>query len=293
MYTLVSASVLALDLVRHPGGAAVADVVDSALALTSTGVLDGTGANAQPSVVDLGRPAARQRLLDAADLAPRVGEALRSVSVSLSPGSPAGATAGAVDSLQTALLGRLGDLVGLLEDELGVRRGLPRNVVDAVVDGAVAAWSASLDGVEVDDVARLRAPWAALAGELPAPPPPTGDVPALLELLEGVARADEGVWRLLGMAHEAQHTHLRWSELLHLASRAAVEHDRVLDVARWQLSAVRATAASGPAVAAGAPGAVMSLVAGVQALALRDVLPGPVAEGLVAPCRLALGLSTG
>jgi len=33
VYTLVSASVLALDLVRHPHGAAVADVVDRALAL--------------------------------------------------------------------------------------------------------------------------------------------------------------------------------------------------------------------------------------------------------------------
>lgn len=287
MYTLVSASVLALDLARHPGGAAVADVVDSALVLT------GTGGGPDQHVVDLGRAPSRQRLLSAADRAPRLGQALRSVSLSLAPGGPAGAAAAAVDQLQTTLLGRLDDLVRLLEDELGVRRRLSRTVVDIAVDAAVAAWCAPLDGVEPDDVGTLRAPWTALVGELPARPPRTGAVPALLELLEAVVRAGDPEWRLLSAAHDVQHTGLRWSELLHLASRTAVEHDRTTDVARWQLSAVRATAACGPAATAAGPGAVMSLVGAVQALALRDVLPGPVADGLLAPSRLALGLSAG
>ena len=284
MYTLVSASVLALDLVRHPAGAAVADVLDAALVLDD---LDGQAA--PPSAVDLGRPAARQRLLAAADRAPRLGAALRSVSLSLSSAT-AGATTGALELLQTTLLGRLDDLVVLLEDELCGRRALPRPVVDAAVDAAVAAWCAPLDGVDPADVTTLCAPWSALVGELPAPPPVSGAPLPLLELLEAVARADEPAWRLLQTAHDVQHAPLRWSELLHLASRAAVQHERTVDVARWQLSAVRAASASGPPATASCR-AVMSLVAAVQALALRDVLPAAVVEGLVAPCRLALGLS--
>jgi hypothetical protein len=286
VYTLVSASVLALDLVRHPAGAAVADVLDSALVLDRV-----AGGQAQPrGVVDLDRAAARQRLLAVADRAPRLGQALRSVALSLSS-TTAGAATGAVDLLQTTLLGRLDDLVVLLEDELSERRALPRPVVDAVVDGAVAAWCAPLEGVQPADVRTLRASWSALVGELPPPPPASGAVPALLELLEAVARADGPVWRLLETTHDVQHAPLRWSELLHVASRAAVQHERTVDVARWQLSAVRAASVSGPPATAAAPTAVMSLVAAVQALALRDVLPAPVVEGLVAPCRLALGLA--
>ena len=285
MYTLVSASVLALDLVRHPAGPAVADVVDRALALDAgTVVPDG-----QAAVVDLDRGAARQRLLTAADTEPHMAVALRAVTSSLSAGGGS-LPAGAAQELQCTLLGRLDDLVALLEDELPVRRQLPRSLVDAAVDAAVAAWAEPRDDVASSDVRALQAPWAALVGEVPAPPPGSGDVRALLELLEAVARADAAAWALLGTAHDAQHAGLRWSELLHSASRAAVEHDRTVDVARWQLSAVRATGQSGRAATLEVPGAVLSLVGAVAALALRDVLPSPVREELVAPCRLALGL---
>ena len=61
-------------------------------------------------------------------------------------------------------------------------------------------------------------------------------------------------------------------------------------MARWQLSAVRAMHAAGHVVGGRAPGAAMSLVGAVQALALLDVVPPTLAAPLVAPCRSVLDL---
>lgn len=276
MYTLVSASVLALDLTRHPGGAAVADVVDRALALRAA---------APPQALDLERAPARARLLEVAAAAPRLDEALEAVSRSL--GTPDGSAAAQV--LSTALVGRLPDLVALLERELVHERGLPQAAVDVVVDQAVAAWTACDDAAGADDVDVLSAPFAGVVGELPAAPPARGAVRELLALLEAVARGGTTRWAALDAAHRAAHRGLQWSELVHAASRAAVEHGRTVDVARWQLSAVRA-AHSAATLPGTSTGAALSLVGAVQALAVADVLPTAVAEPLLAPVRAALEL---
>ena len=275
MYTLVSAGVLALDLVRHPSGAAVADVLDRALALDAAPA---------PAVIDLERAAARSRLLAVCSAAPRLDEALRAASRSL--GTPDGSAAAEV--LSAALVGRLTDLVALLERELG-RRGLQQAVVDVVVDRAVAAWAQADAAADPHDLELLSAAFAEVAGELPAAPPQQGAVRELLVLLEAVARADAAHWSALETAHGAAHCGLRWSELVHEASRAAVEGDRTVDVARWQLSAVRA-AHSAVRPPATSPGAAMSLVGAVQALAVVDLLPTAVVEPLLAPARMALEL---
>ena len=276
MYTLVSASVLALDLVRHPNGAVVADVLDRALELQTADA---------PRVVDLGRGPARARLLAVAAAAPRLEDALRAVTRSL--GTPDGSAAAQV--LSGALVGRLPDLVGLLEHELGRERALAPAVVDAVVDRVVAAWAGADGAVAATDVELLSAAFAEVAGELPAPPPRSGAADALLRLLEAVARSSAAQWSALEAAHEATHSGLQWSELVHVASRAAVESGRVVDVARWQLSGVRAahSAARSPGPSCGA---AMSLVGAVQALAVADLLPTSVADPLLAPARTALGL---
>ena len=276
MYTLVSASVLALDLTRHPGGAQVADLLDRALALETA---------APPRVLDLERAAARTRLLAVAATAPRLAEALEAVSRSL--GTPDGS--GAAQVLSAALVGRLPDLVALLERELGQERGLPQGVVDAAVDGVVAAWASADDAAGAVDVGVLSTPFAEVAGELPAAPPQSGAVRELMVLLETVARADAAQWASLDTAHGLGHSGLQWSELVHAASRAAVERGRTVDVARWQLSAVRA-AHSAVRLPGTSTGAAMSLVGAVQALAVVDVLPSDVVEPLLAPARLALGL---
>ena len=275
MYTLVSASVLALDLTRHPSGAAVADVLDRALALDTA---------AAPVVLDLERAAARRRLLAVAAAAPRLDEALRAVSRTL--GTSDGRAAAEV--LSAALVGRVTDLVALLEREL-TDRGLPPSVVDVVVDRAVAAWSQADAAADPHDLETLRAPFAGVAGELPAAPPRQGAVRELLVLLEAVARADAVEWAALDTAHGVAHGALRWSELVHEASRAAAEGGRTVDVARWQLSAVRA-AHSAVRLPGTSTGAAMSLVGAVQALAVVDLLPTSVVEPLLAPARLALQL---
>jgi hypothetical protein len=276
VYTLVSASVLALDLTRHPSGAVVADVLDRALALETA---------APPVVLDLERAAARRRLLTVAAAAPRLEEALRAVTRSL--GTPDGSAAAQV--LSAALVGRLTDLVALVEHELGQQRALPQAVVDAVADRVVAAWTGAEDAASPRDVELLSAPFAEVAGELPALPPRQGAAEQLLSLLEAVARAGDPQWAALEAAHEATHSGLQWSELVHAASRAAVESDRLVDVARWQLSGVRA-AHSAARLPGTSCGAALSLVGAVQALAVADVLPSAVVDPLLAPARAALRL---
>lgn len=284
MYTIVSASVLALDLTRHPGGAAVADVVDRALALTAPLA----GAVAPPVVLDLARAPARARLLTVAEAAPRLDEALRAVSRTI--GTSDGRAAAQV--LSTALVGRLTDLVALLERELG---RLPPSVVDVLVDRTVAAWvqgGDALSGARADgarDVAVLCAPFAEVVGELPPAPPSAGAVRELLVLLEAVACGGPARWAALEAAHAAAHRGLQWSELTHEASRAAFDSGRTLDVARWQLSAVRAAHSAVERPGTGT-GAAMSLVGAVQALAVADVLPTAVVDPLLAPARTALDL---
>jgi hypothetical protein len=278
VYTLVSASVLALDLTRHPCGAAVADVLDRALSLENA---------APPDVFDLERAAGRARLLAVAAAAPRLDEALKAVSRSL--GTPDGRAAAQL--LSTALVGRLTDLVALLERELGQERGLPQPVVDVVVDRAVAAWAQADDAAGAHDVELLSAPFAQVVGELPAAPPAQGSVDELLVLLEAVARGGAPRWAALEAAHGTVHSGLQWSELVHAASRAAVETGRTVDVARWQLSAVRA-AHSAVQLPGTSTGAAMSLVGAVQALAVLDVLPSAVVDPLLAPARSALDLTS-
>ena len=277
MYTLVSASVLALDLVRHPHGAAVADVVDRALALE--GELPAGAATGD-------RAPARARLIDLADRAPTISEALHSVTLVASAGLAAGTVAGVSRALQSALMGRLDDLVALLRTELGARPGVAPAAVELVVDRAVAAWTAS-DGEE-GDLRVLNEAWDEAFAELPPPPPPTVGSNDLLDLLEAVARCDRRTWVALDAVHSAQHRGTSWSELVHSATRVAVAADRTVDVARWQMSAVRAAVAAGHARSTCAPGAMMSVVGAVQGLCVSDLLPHPVLQDLVAPCRAVL-----
>jgi hypothetical protein len=277
VYTLISASVLALDLVRHPHGAAVADVVDRALAL------DG-GLPAGSDEAD--RAPARDRLIDLADRAPTISEALHSVTLVAAAGLAPGPVAGVSRALQSALMGRLDDLVAMLRTELSGREGVDAATVDVVVDRVVAAWTAS-DGDE-DDLRVLRERWDDAVAELAPPPPPGTGTSALLDLLEAVARCDRRAWVALDAVHSAQHRGASWSELVHDATRVAVAAGRTVDVARWQLSAVRAAVAAGHARATCAPGAMMSVVGAVQGLCVQDLLPHEVVQDLVAPCRAVL-----
>jgi hypothetical protein len=221
VYTLISASVLALDLVRHPHGAAVADVVDRALALE--GVLPAGGPADE-------RAPARARLIDLADRAPTMSEALHSVTLVAAAGLAPGPVAGVSRALQSTLMGRLDDLVSLLRTELSSRDGIGPDAVEVVVDRVVAAWTSS-EGEE-SDLRVLSEAWDEAFAELPPPPPPTVGTAALLDLLEAVARCDRRAWVALDAVHAAQHSGTSWSELVHDATRVAVAAGRTVDVAR-------------------------------------------------------------
>lgn len=272
MYTLVSASVLALDLSRHPFGAAVADVVDRALA----------AADLPPGQAAGDRTGARRRVLDLSDRALGVGQALRSFSAAAGTGFAAPEVQAASRQLQAALLGRLDDLLHVLQQHLAEDRGLDQEVVDVVLDRVAAAWGADAPAA---DVALLRSPWdAAVEPLLPAAPPELG-APRLMGLLEQVARCDADRWARLDAAHERWHSGTSWSELVHEATRRTVEHGRTVDAARWQLSAARAAHAAGHTMTTCTPGAMMSVVGAVQALCAEDVLTASAASRLLRPCR--------
>jgi hypothetical protein len=155
-----------------------------------------------------------------------------------------------------------------------------------VVDRVVAAWTAS-DGEE-GDLRVLSEAWDEAFAALPPPPPPTVSTAALLDLLEAVARCDRRSWVALDAVHSAQHRGTGWSELVHDATRVAYDAGRTVDVARWQLSAVRAAVAAGHARTTCAPGAMMSVVGAVQGLCAAGLLPHQAVQDLVAPCRAVL-----
>ena len=89
MYSLVSASVLALDLARHPSGAAVADAVDRVLALTP----DDVAALAACADRSGETGAARAALHAACADAPRMSTLMRGVSATVAQGLPGPADA--------------------------------------------------------------------------------------------------------------------------------------------------------------------------------------------------------
>ncbi len=294
MYTLLSASVLALDLSRHPQGASVADVVDTALSLDrpplDPAVLDRLARDVldlDAPAEDTARSAARSRLLERAAAAPTIVDALRTATLVLH-GTGARPVSDASDALRSALIGRLDDLLALLQDQLGEQQCWPQASVDLVLDRVVAAWSGPQ--ADADDLRVLRSAWDGGVAELLPVPPRAVHVEGLLELLEAVARCDARQWSALDALHQQRHRGTGWSELVHEATRAASSAGRVVDVARWQLSAVRAAQAAGHVRTTCAPGAMMSVVGAVQALCVQDVAPPAVVDALHGPCRAVLGV---
>jgi hypothetical protein len=300
MYTLVSASVLALDLARHPAGAAVADTVDRVLALSADEVrvlascYQSTGDEPQ-------RAAARARLLEACAVEPRMAQLMlgvRRVIGSPLPDSadqlPGVAEARTIaDVLSETLLGGVADLLAMLSREQPLcRPGLPVAGVQAALDAVTAAWAGrGPNGAHLADAMVLAAPWNA-GSPLPPPLPDAsyGSAPnagrELRDLLDHVARMSPEQWQRVEQARFG--IERSWSTAMHEASRAAVEADRVLAVARAQLSAARALRLSRRVLTpSGGRGGAMAVVAAVQALCVRDRLDPATAQALLGPWQAA------
>lgn len=232
MYSLASASILAIDLARHPNGAVVADVIDRVLVLTAA------------ELERMTRPATHEA---------------RSWALAC-PGDD-------------TLCGGLEGLHRLVGDV--VQHASPA-AQQVCLDAVTAAWSAPW--APASAVQDLQAPWEAAIDGLPAVLPATSYRAELAELLEDVVRRTPQQWESVTKAHARQRGTLRWSTLMHVSCRAAVEAGRDREVARAQLAAARAMATTEVGTES-----AMAVTASVQALCTRDLVDAaPLAEAWLA-----------
>lgn len=290
MYSLVSAGVLACDLVKHPRGAQVADVVDRVLALEPDDL------EALARVADQACDEAdRTVVLEAARETPRMGTLLRGVRSTATEALPDPSEARTmVDALSQTLLGTLDDLLALLLREAPLDDpALAPPTVRSVADAVAATWVGASAGPEVlAATERLRRPWDAALQPVP-PPLPDGygeQGPDLRDLLDAVSRLDETAWARVEAAHSRSRAGgLRWSEAMHVACRAAHESDRVVAVARAQLAAARVLRLSSASTTPAAGGAAMAVTAAVQATCVLDLLDVATARTLLSAWQAGVG----
>jgi hypothetical protein len=270
VYSLVSASVLAIDLSRHPSGAAVADVVDRVLALT-------------PAELDLMTAPVtqgpRERVMERMATAPRMSTLMGGVAATVRdrlPSQQEGRTI--LDALNETLVGGLPDLLELLRHEPPLQDA-PAAAVQVALDAVTGAWAGP--SADLADLAALHAPWARAVDPVPPALPAAVGFAALRRLLDEVGRRTPSQWRRTADAHRAQRGGLRWSNAMHQACRAAFEHDRLVPIARAQLAAARALRLSGASTGEDAHAIAMSVTAATQAMCTADVLEVDVHHALV------------
>lgn len=257
MYSVVSASVLAIDLARHPSGAAVADAVDRVLSLDALPL-------AVPAPEEV-----RQRVRLACAGEQRATSALYGVTRGLASGLPTvEETRALATALSASLVGTLDDLLDLLREEEPVR-GADAASAQVALDAVTVAWAGR--SADLNDLAVLRAPWTGCVPVVPEPLPEREWSGALRDLLDEVPHRTDAQWeRCLG-AHRDR-TRPRWSGLVHEACRAAHDAGRVRDVARAQLAAARVLRLSRASVSSDPQALAMVVTGAVQAVCTADLL---------------------
>jgi hypothetical protein len=270
VYSLVSASVLAIDLARHPSGAAVADVVDRVLALAPHEL----AAMTQPA-----SDAPRQRVLDRMALAPRMSTLMGGVAATVADGLPSSQVNRTIlDALNETLLGGLHDLLELLRHEPPLQHA-PAAAVQVALDAVTVAWAGR--EADLEDLAALHGPWVRAISPVPPSLPEAAHTERLRVLLDEIGRRTAKQWQRVADAHGAQRGGLRWSTAMHEACRAAFDHDRLVDVARAQLAAARALRLSGASTGEEAHAIGMAVTAATQATCTADVLEVDVHHALM------------
>jgi hypothetical protein len=302
VYSLVSAPVLGFDLTRLDGGAAVADVLLRALALTvedlpTVAAARGDDYDRIGYWLDVDAAASgRRRLATAA---------------SSSGGSSAGANSASADADTEDLTGRLaalerapiGTVDGLLHmvrhDVLdwtwrrhpaGLAQIKPADRVAAVVcDAAVASYLWEL--LPRETRGGLTAPWEAATRRLPSRPidlgPQTAAVMSLIERVRNLSAPS--MRKLVAASGRARPALPEWSAAVHSASWSVFVAGRVRAGAAAQLMLVQAVERAGIPVGERASGVWNLLSGAVQALVVRDVLDGPTLYRLLDPVITALG----
>jgi hypothetical protein len=297
VYSLVSAPVLGFDLTRLDGGAAVADVLLRALALTVDDL----------ATVAAARSDDYERIAYWLDVdAAAHGRRKLATAASSSGGSAAGSAAKTEDltdrlaALERAPIGTVDGLLHLVRHDVfdwtwrrhpaGLAQVKPADRVASVVcDAAVAAYLHEL--LPEQTRVGLAAPWQGVASRLPERQVDLGpQATAVTDLIERVSNLSvPAVRKLAAASGRARPALPEWSAAVHSASWSVFVAGRVRAGAAAQLMLVRAVERAGIPVADRAGGAWNLLSGAMQALLVRDVLDGPTLFRLLDPVVTALG----
>ncbi len=280
MYSLVSSSLLTIDLVRHSNGVELADVLERALCLTAVDMMALEAAfEDSPERRD-----AWAAVEAATEGAPRLLGVLASARDAFIDGTPpVGALRRIGHELSVTPMGSLYELVAMVErDVLEWTRERHGDLVVqqhthgvAAVRDAIAAAYARLI-VAPEHITTLTESWHAVFGDMPAVGtggeygPQTDVVRRAVDLVsrlrpEDFADLNSTYWR-------AYRPETGWATAMHAASWAAVISDRLRPVAASQLALLRALLLAGLPAAVGASGVMMAATAAMQAVVLADVL---------------------
>lgn len=300
MYSLVSAPVLAFDLVRRGGGEQVARLLLTALQLGPDDLPVLAAAHAATPSEEVARAEAWLAVAAADVRSPRVPEILKDVAGQIESDSAAGTRT--VRALETAPIGTLDGLLRCLRREVLDWTWAARGDVAVQDDTAGRASAVLCDAVAAcyladelgDDVRRrLAGPWTRALRALERPPldPALAAPAALVPLLVRLARLTEADRsRLRDAAERSRRSGGSWAEAVHEATWAVHLTDRVRSAAGAQLFAVLALR-DGDLPVPDAAGGVWNLVSGaVQALMVDDVVAHEVFQILVRPVAEALEL---
>lgn len=291
-FSLVSAPVLGFDLVRHPHGDAVAEVLLRALTAGPDDLEVFLAAHAR---LDEERRAAAWAQIRAQS------ERTWSNRRTSHPAFVADETATAeadlseiVIDLRERMIVDLDDITHLVGSDVlawcaeePARAGAPRDVAGPFVDAIAAVWQADLDGALQR---ALAAPFLQAARTVPARDPDVGpqrdDVQAIVARLGNLTAADRERLRAT-VARDRPSAH-DWSQAMHEASWAAFTTGRTRPAAAAQLLTVRAFGASGLDAVDGAEGVWNAVSGHVHATVVADVLADGVRDVLARTWRRAL-----
>jgi len=295
-YSLVSAATLGYDLVRLPGGRAVADVLLAGLTADAAG-LERLAAASPARGLDREQRGVRavraRRAREMAVAVPRV----RNIAAE---GGQVQRAAVLLAQLEHGTIGDVQTLERLLRDDVLGPEHPARDVVaeevltqaaDLLADAAVGHWAAEVLPPLV--VRELTTPFtratAGQAGVLADLGPGTGELRRLLAELRGLDPAGRARWR--AAVDEGRNEHRPWAAAMHDASWAAHVSGRTRTLATAQLTAVQAFVDGGFDGHDGACG-VWNAVAGcVQGLAMADLLADASLATLLAPWTRVTGRS--
>lgn len=294
-YTLVSAATLGFDLVRLPGGRAVAEVLLSGLAADAEGIARLAAAHPARGLSRDERGVLAVRGRRARELASGVPHVR-----SAAGGAATDRAAVLVDQLERGTIGDAPTLDHLLRgDVFGPEHPLAGQLdpavldeaVDVLADAAVGYWAA---GVLPPLVRReLTAAFDRVADAGPVPGradldlgPSTTEVHTFLAALGTLDRAGRARWR--AAVDDGRAEQRPWAAAMHEASWAAHVSGRTRALAAAQLCAVQAFIDGGFDRHDGASGAWNAVAGCVQSLAMADLLDRAALEVLQAPWRRVL-----